>query len=64
MVPVLEDNVLAQRWAEGTYNVDSLLAYSADVASPPSSGRNRLPRVFYRSPAASQATARILEIRG
>jgi uncharacterized protein len=29
MVPVLEDKLLAQRWAEGTYNVDSLLAYSA-----------------------------------
>ena len=32
MVPVLEDNVLAQRWAEGTYNIDSLLAYSAVCA--------------------------------
>jgi uncharacterized protein len=29
MVPVMEDNGLAQRWAEGTYNIDSLLAYSA-----------------------------------
>jgi len=29
MVPVLEDKVLAQRWAESTYNVDSVLAYSA-----------------------------------
>jgi uncharacterized protein (UPF0210 family) len=29
MVPVMEDKVLAQRWAESTYNVDSLLAYSA-----------------------------------
>jgi uncharacterized protein len=29
MVPVMEDKVLAQRWAEGTYNIDSLLAYSA-----------------------------------
>ena len=32
MVPVLEDNVLAQRWAEGTFNIDSLLAYSAVCA--------------------------------
>jgi len=32
MVPVLEDNVLAKRWAEGTYTVDSLLAYSAVCA--------------------------------
>ena len=29
MVPVMEDKLLAQRWAEHTYNVDSLLAYSA-----------------------------------
>jgi uncharacterized protein len=29
MVPVMEDKLLAKRWAEGTYNTDSLLAYSA-----------------------------------
>ncbi|MBV9613021.1 MAG: DUF711 family protein [Acidobacteriaceae bacterium] len=29
MVPVMEDKLLAQRWAEGSYGVDSLLAYSA-----------------------------------
>jgi uncharacterized protein (UPF0210 family) len=29
MVPVLEDAVLAQRWSEGTFNTDSVLAYSA-----------------------------------
>src|SRR3979411_70612 len=29
MLPVMEDKILAQRWAESTYNVDSLLAYSA-----------------------------------
>jgi uncharacterized protein len=29
MVPVMEDKLLAQRWAEGTYNTDDLLAYSA-----------------------------------
>jgi uncharacterized protein len=29
MLPVLEDTVLAQRWSEGTYGIDSLLAYSA-----------------------------------
>ena len=33
MVPVLEDNLLAKRWAEGTYNRDSLLAYSAVCAT-------------------------------
>jgi uncharacterized protein (UPF0210 family) len=29
MVPVMEDKLLAQRWAESTYNIDPLLAYSA-----------------------------------
>jgi len=29
MVPVMEDKLLAQRWTESTYNIDSLLAYSA-----------------------------------
>jgi len=29
MVPIMEDKLLAQRWAESTYNIDSLLAYSA-----------------------------------
>jgi uncharacterized protein len=29
MVPVLEDKLLAQRWAENTISTDSLLAYSA-----------------------------------
>lgn len=29
MVPVMEDRVLAQRWSESAYNIDSLLAYSA-----------------------------------
>jgi len=29
MLPPLEDPVLAQRWSEGSYSLDSLLAYSA-----------------------------------
>ena len=29
MVPVMEDKLLARRWAENSYNIDSLLAYSA-----------------------------------
>jgi uncharacterized protein len=29
MVPIMEDKRLAQRWAEGAYDIDSLLAYSA-----------------------------------
>jgi len=32
MVPILEDTVLARRWAEGAFNLDSLLAYSAVCA--------------------------------
>jgi hypothetical protein len=32
MVPVLEDAVLAKRWAEGAYTMDALLAYSAVCA--------------------------------
>jgi uncharacterized protein len=29
MVPVLEDKLMAKRWAESAFNIDSLLAYSA-----------------------------------
>lgn len=29
MLPVMEDSLLAQRWSEGAYSLDSLLAYSA-----------------------------------
>jgi len=29
MLPLLEDPVLAERWSEGTFDLDSLLAYSA-----------------------------------
>jgi uncharacterized protein len=29
MVPVLEDSTLAERWSEGDFDIDSLLAYSA-----------------------------------
>jgi uncharacterized protein (UPF0210 family) len=32
MIPVMEDTLLARRWAEGTYNLDSILAYSAVCA--------------------------------
>jgi uncharacterized protein len=53
MVPVMEDKVLAQRWAEGTYNTDSLLAYSAvcgtgldTVPYPGEIGREQLARIF------------------
>ena len=53
MVPVMEDKVLAQRWAEGTYNTDALLAYSAvcgtgldTVPYPGDIGREQLVRIF------------------
>ncbi len=29
MLPIMEDSLLAQRWSEGAYDLDSLLAYSA-----------------------------------
>jgi hypothetical protein len=29
MVPVMEDKLMAQRWTESAYNIDSLVAYSA-----------------------------------
>src|SRR5579862_3558905 len=32
MLPVMEDNLLARRWAEGTFDLDSILAYSAVCA--------------------------------
>jgi uncharacterized protein (UPF0210 family) len=32
MIPVMEDPILARRWAEGTFNLDSILAYSAVCA--------------------------------
>jgi uncharacterized protein (UPF0210 family) len=32
MIPVLEDNTLTKRWGEGTYTLDSILAYSAVCA--------------------------------
>jgi uncharacterized protein len=32
MIPVMEDRLLARRWAEGTFTLDSVLAYSAVCA--------------------------------
>lgn len=32
MIPVMEDKVLAQRWSEGTFSLDSILAWSAVCA--------------------------------
>jgi uncharacterized protein (UPF0210 family) len=33
MLPVMEDITLSQRWAEGTYTMDSIMAYSAVCAA-------------------------------
>lgn len=32
MIPVMEDPLLARRWADGSFNIDSILAYSAVCA--------------------------------
>jgi uncharacterized protein len=53
MVPVMEDKLLAQRWPESTYNIDSLLAYSAvcgtgldTVPLPGDISAEQLERIF------------------
>jgi uncharacterized protein (UPF0210 family) len=53
MLPVMEDKRLAQRWAENTYDVDSLLAYSAvcgtgldTVPLPGDVSEDRLAKIF------------------
>jgi uncharacterized protein len=61
MVPVMEDKLLAQRWAESTYNIDSLLAYSAvcgtgldTIPLPGDTSPEQMERIF--SDVASLAT--------
>ena len=53
MLPVMEDKRLAQRWAEGTYEIDSVLAYSAvcgtgldTVPLPGDVSEDRLVKIF------------------
>ena len=53
MVPVMEDKVLARRWAEGTVSIDSLLAYSAvcgtgldTIPLPGDVSEEQLTRIF------------------
>lgn len=53
MVPVLEDAVLAKRWEEHTYNMDSLLAYSAVCAG----GLDTIP---LRGDISEEGLARIM----
>lgn len=61
MVPVMEDKLLAQRWAESTYNIDSLLAYSSvcgtgldTIPLPGDVGIEQMERMY--SDVASLAT--------
>jgi uncharacterized protein len=61
MVPVMEDKLLAQRWAEGAYNTDSVLAYSAvcgtgldTIPLPGDVSLEQMERIF--SDVASLAT--------
>jgi uncharacterized protein (UPF0210 family) len=61
MVPVMEDKLLAQRWAESTYNTDSVLAYSAvcgtgldTIPLPGDISLEQMERIF--SDVASLAT--------
>jgi uncharacterized protein len=76
MLPVLEDPVLGQRWAEGTFDLDSLLAYSAvcgtgldAIPLPGDITRDQLERIIgdlaslafkWRKPL----TARLIPARG
>ena len=53
MIPVMEDKLLAQRWAEGSFNTDDLLAYSAvcgtgldTVPLPGDISTEQLARIF------------------
>ena len=53
MLPVMEDKLLAQRWAENTYDIDSVLAYSAvcgtgldTVPLPGDVSEERLTKIF------------------
>jgi uncharacterized protein (UPF0210 family) len=76
MVPVMEDRLLAQRWAEGTISTDTLLAYSAvcgtgldTIPYPGDISEAQLARIF--GDVASLAfkwhkplSARLLPVKG
>lgn len=76
MLPVMEDKLLAQRWAENSYEIDSLLAYSAvcgtgydTVPLPGDVSEERLVKIF--SDVAALAwkwhkplSARLLPVKG
>jgi uncharacterized protein (UPF0210 family) len=61
MVPIMEDKLMARRWAEGTYTIDSLLAYSSvcgtgldTIPLPGDVSLKQMERIF--SDVASLAT--------
>lgn len=61
MLPVMEDKLLAQRWAESTYTIDSVLAYSSvcgtgldTIPLPGDVSLEQMERIF--SDVASLAT--------
>jgi len=76
MLPVMEDKLLAQRWAENGYEIDSLLAYSSvcgtgldTVPLPGDVSDDRLVKIF--SDVAALAwkwkkplTARLQPVKG
>ncbi len=76
MVPVMEDKVLARRWAEGAINTDSLLAYSAvcstgldTIPYPGDIGEAQLARIFGDVAALAwkwhkPLSARLLPVKG
>jgi len=76
MVPVLEDKRLAERWAQGSFNTDSLLAYSAvcgtgldTVPYPGDIGEAQLARILGDVAALAwkwhkPLAARLLPVKG
>jgi uncharacterized protein (UPF0210 family) len=76
MLPVMEDKVLARRWAEGAFNVDSVLAYSAvcgtgldTIPFPGDISEEQLARIFGDVAALANKwnkplTARLQPIKG
>lgn len=64
MLPVMEDSLHAQRWSEGTYDVDVLLAYSAvcgaGLDTIPMAGDVATLAFKWRKPL----TARLLPVKG
>src|SRR4051812_50172138 len=70
MLPVMEDKRLAQRWAEGTYDIDSVLAYSAvcgtgldTVPLPGDVSEERLVKIFGGGAALAWEGAKPLSAR-